>query len=345
MKRNHWRSKIRHAVPVLRNFLIDRFRIGPSLLDQLGFSPFLVQLVVTRRCNLSCGYCNEYDHESRPVPTEAIRRRLDKVHDLGALAVEFTGGEPLLHPEIVEIVRYATTLGFPARMMISNACLFTEKKIKELDEAGLTELQISIDGVEPNDVTVKVLKRLREKLELVSRHARFSVQLNGVIGACPPKDVLEMIDFAREMGFRPRVLVLHDGDGQVKLSREELAVYAEVKRRMGRRFSESHGYREKLLAGEAAPFKCRSGARYLYVDEFGLVHPCSQRMKEFSKPLLEYTTADLKEMFYRYKPCNRLCTVGCARTTSAYDEWRFQREGEPARTASSIARLKERRKA
>ena len=60
--------------------------------------PFLAQLVVTRRCNLTCGYCNEYDDFSKPVPTEVVKARLDHLADLGTLVVTLTGGEPLLHP-------------------------------------------------------------------------------------------------------------------------------------------------------------------------------------------------------------------------------------------------------
>ena len=80
----------------------------------------------------------------------------------------------------------------------------------------------------------------------------------------------------------------------------------------------------QLLAGKEAPFKCRAGARYLYLDEHGLVHWCSQQRQDFEKPLADYSVKDLKDQFYKYKDCSLLCTVGCARTSSAYDEWRRQ---------------------
>ena len=74
-----------------------------------------------------------------------------------------------------------------------------------------------------------------------------------------------------------------------------------------------------------APFKCRSGFRYLYVDEFGSVHWCCQTRGVFSKDLLAYTYADLREQFDTPKNCSTHCTIGCARTASATDEWRSQR--------------------
>src|SRR5688572_12854184 len=99
----------------------------PSMARRLLYSPFLAQLVVTRRCNLSCGYCNEYDETSEPVPTETLERRMDKLAELGTWSVEFTGGEPLLHPEIPRLIRHGKKKGFRKVMLLTNAFLLNEK--------------------------------------------------------------------------------------------------------------------------------------------------------------------------------------------------------------------------
>ena len=49
-------------------------------------------MVVTRRCNLACGYCNEYDDVSSPVPTDQLLREVDRVADLGTIVLTLTGG-------------------------------------------------------------------------------------------------------------------------------------------------------------------------------------------------------------------------------------------------------------
>jgi MoaA/NifB/PqqE/SkfB family radical SAM enzyme len=299
------------------------------LLNRLRFAPFLAQLVVTRRCNLSCGYCNEYDAASPPVPSRLLRARIDHLKKLGTFSLELTGGEPLLHPEICELIAHARARAFHKVMMISNAYLLGVEMVEELNRAGLMELQVSVDGVKPNDVTVKVLRPLLPKLEVLARLARFRVVLSAVLGACPPAEALEVVRTARELGFRPRVLVLHDTQGQISLDAAGRATLSELRRQLGPALSEAHDYRQRILKYGAAPFKCRAGSRYLYVDEHGDVAWCSQTRELFRKPLLEYHPADLRRQFYTGKPCSDACTLGCVRTQSAYDEWRSQAPATP----------------
>lgn len=293
---------------------------------RLLYAPFLAQMVVTRYCNLDCGYCSEFDKVSKPIPTEELKARLAKLRELGTFAAELTGGEPMTHPDIYELIRYARhDLGFFRVQMISNAYLFNADKIRKLNEAGLHELQISIDGVEPNDITIKVLKPLKKKLLAVAREAKFKVVLNSVIGSAPPDEVLEVIDFATEHGFVPRVSFVHDDKGQIKLTPEEMQLIPRIKERLGRRFFNGGDYRQRLMNEGEAPFRCRAGSRYLYIDEFGTVRWCSQTRDGWGIPLAEYTADDLREQFHTPKGCNTGCTLGCVRHCSRYDEWRGQR--------------------
>jgi MoaA/NifB/PqqE/SkfB family radical SAM enzyme len=296
-----------------------------NVFQWLRYGPWLAQVVVTRRCNLTCGYCTEYDRTSDPVPYDDLASRLAKLSELRTWAVCLTGGEPTMHPRLPDLVAEMKRLGFKRRMMITNGTRLTPKLIGALNDAGLTDMQISVDGVKPNDVTIKTLKPLRKKLELLAKKATFRVVMSGVIGSAPPEEALEVVDFAKAHGFTPRVLLLHDQDGQLRLSRQELIAYAEAKRRIGERANEARGYRGKMIESGKASFKCRSGSRYLYVDEFGSVHWCYQTREAFSKDLLAYTYADLREQFDTKKDCSTRCTIGCARTASATDEWRPQR--------------------
>jgi MoaA/NifB/PqqE/SkfB family radical SAM enzyme len=290
----------------------------------LRFGPFLAHLVVTRRCNLSCGYCNEYDDHSPPVPFEVLEHRLVKLRELRTWMVCLTGGEPTVHPELVRIVARMRELGFRRRQLITNGYLMTPDLIERLNQAGLTDLQISVDGVQRNPTTVKVLEKLRGKLLDLSKHARFEVVVSGVIGSAPPEEALEVVRFARANRLTPRIILLHDGSGRLNLSVDELAAYREVKRIIGRRGREASDYREELIEHGRAPFRCRAGSRYLYVDEHGKVAWCSQTRDVFERDLESYSFADLRQQFHTVKTCSDGCTVGCVRTASSYDGWRAQ---------------------
>jgi len=291
----------------------------------LDRGPFLAHLVVTRRCNLACGYCNEYDSTSAPVAWELLDARLRKLRELRAWMLCLTGGEPTMHPELPRIVARMRELGFRRRQLITNGYRLTKDGILALNDAGLTDLQISIDGVKGNDTTIKVLEHLEKRLELLSEHASFTVVVSAVIGSAPPSEALEVVRFTQRLGLTPRIVLLHDGSGRLQLGADELAAFREVKRLLGSRGRESGDYRQRLIDDGRAPFRCRAGARYLYVDEFGKVHWCSQTKDLFAKDLADYTPDDLARQFDTVKPCADQCTVGCARSASAYDGWRPQR--------------------
>ena len=292
--------------------------------DWIRYGPFLAQIVVIRRCNLSCAYCSEYDKTSDPIPYQDLTARFEKLRELKTWAVCLTGGEPTLHPQLPKLVAKLKSLGIQRRLMITNGYLLSRELIEDLNESGLTDLQISIDGVNPTKTTVKTLNPLRKKLSLLSKYARFKVVMSGVIGSAPPSEALEVVDFAKSNGFIPRILLIHDEKGQLNLSEEELKAYREVKKKIKSRFEDADEYRENLIQDGIAPFKCRAGSRYLYIDEFGKVHWCYHTRNAFSKDLLEYSLQDLKEQFYTHKTCNETCTLGCVRTSSVYDQWRKQ---------------------
>src|SRR5215510_107445 len=71
----------------------------------------LAHIIPMRRCNLACGYCNEYDQTSKPIPLDVMKKRLDKLADLGTSIITISGGEPMMHPELDEIIRYIRSHG------------------------------------------------------------------------------------------------------------------------------------------------------------------------------------------------------------------------------------------
>src|SRR5262245_54322026 len=114
-------------------------RVASSVFDE--DRPMLVHLVPIRRCNLACGYCNEYNDHSPPVPTDEMFRRVDKLAELGTAVITISGGEPLLHPELPQIIERIKSHGMVCTL-ITNGYLLVPEQIRALNAAQLDRLQI-----------------------------------------------------------------------------------------------------------------------------------------------------------------------------------------------------------
>ncbi len=291
--------------------------------------PVMAHVVVTRRCNLSCGYCHEYDKVSAPVPFDTMRARLRHLADLGTVLVTLTGGEPLLHPDLVAIVREVRTLGMTPAMN-TNAYLLTRAHIEALNEAGLYAMQISIDNLEPGEVSKKSLRPLRKKLQLLKTHARFRVRINTVLGAGPPAEALQVAREVLALGFDAKCSLVRHESGQLKeQDAHARAIYDQIRAlgsRSARYFSED--FQVAMLRDGKLDWKCRAGARFFTVCEQGLVHLCTPRYHQPAKPLLAYGVDDIRRAFNAKKACAATCPIAYAHQGSQLDGWRPQREAD-----------------
>src|ERR1700746_815827 len=179
--------------------------------------PFLAHIIPMRRCNLDCTYCNEFEDTSKPVPPEGEKRRLNIRAEMGPSFIAISGGEPLMHPELDEIIRHIRKRGMIAGL-ITNGFFLNRERIERLNEAGLEHLQISIDNVVPDEVSKKSLKTLDGRLVTLSLHAVFQGNINSVLGSGvkDPEDALKIAHRAVELGFTSTVGIIHDNNGQLK---------------------------------------------------------------------------------------------------------------------------------
>jgi MoaA/NifB/PqqE/SkfB family radical SAM enzyme len=286
--------------------------------------PVLAQIVPARFCNLSCGYCNEYDKVSEPVPLEEMYRRIDHLGKLGTAMIGISGGEPLTHPDLDDIIRRIRKTGAIAGM-ITNGYLLNVDRIDRLNRAGLDHMQISIDNLQPDEVSMKSLKVLDKKLEMLSKYAEFHVNINSVVGGGfqNPNDALVIGKRAVELGFQSTIGIIHDGSGQLKpLQEAEAKVYFEMTHRKKSNYSRFDKFQEAIAQGRPNDWRCRAGSRYLYICEDGLVHYCSQQRGFPGVPIADYTTADVKREFLTAKSCSPNCTIGCVHRISYIDHWR-----------------------
>jgi MoaA/NifB/PqqE/SkfB family radical SAM enzyme len=292
--------------------------------------PVLAQIVPMRFCNLSCTYCNEYDKVSEPVSLTEMNRRIDHLGRLGTAMVGISGGEPLTHPELDDIIRRIRRTGAIAGM-ITNGYLLNVERIERLNRAGLDHLQISIDNVMPDEVSKKSLKVLDKKLQLLREHADFHVNINSVIGA-GVKDQRDAVTIGRravELGFSSTVGIIHDGTGQLKpMDDVAQSVFAEMKKLGKKNYARLNRFQDNIALGQPNDWRCRAGARYIYICEDGLVHYCSQQRGYPGIPLAEYSVNDIRREFLSRKSCAPNCTISCVHQTSFTDFWRAPQKYE-----------------
>ena len=314
-------------------FYRTRFRELKSIAKALLSTrhPFLVHIIPMRRCNLDCGYCNEYDDVSTPVPLEEMKRRLDALANMGSSIITISGGEPLLHPDLDDIIGHIRRRGMIAGM-ITNGFFLNKERIERLNAAGLEHLQISIDNATPDEMSKKSLKTLDGRLEMLSEWAIFQVNINSVLGSGVKnsEDALQIAHRALELGFTSTVGIIHDHDGQLKpLAQRDQEIFEEIMTLGKRSYSRFNEFQHNVAKGREHDWKCRAGSRYLYICENGLVHWCSQQRGYPGIPLESYTAEMRRREFHTHKGCAPMCTVSCVQQVGILDNWRAPQTLQP----------------
>src|ERR1700761_3031802 len=322
LKPGHRPMPLRRRIKAATRRLRELRGIASALLST--GHPYMAHIVPMRRCNLACTYCNEFDDHSDPVPIDEMLRRIDHLGRMGTSVITISGGEPLLHPELDQIIARIRKTGAIAGM-ITNGYLLMPDRIERLNKAGLDHMQISIDNVMPDDVSKKSLKVLDKKLQMLAEHADFHVNINSVVGGgiANPQDALTVSKRALDLGFSSTIGIIHDGDGQLKpLGDAERSVWDQVRQLPRRSYSRFNHFQEAIANGKTNDWRCRAGGRYLYICENGLVHYCSQQRGYPGVPLAGYTTEDVEREFLTEKSCAPSCTISCVHQVSYIDHWR-----------------------
>lgn len=138
----------------------------------------LVQLL--RQCNYQCLHCSQAaphvgDQRVEVVPVEIVKRRIDDLCTSGLKRVRFTGGEPLLHPQLAEIVAYAKSLSLDTSIVTNGILLRTTAR--DLIDAGLNAVWISLYG--PNQDAYEAMAQRRAPVELFGSVIK-SLSISGV---------------------------------------------------------------------------------------------------------------------------------------------------------------------
>lgn len=325
---------------------IDYIRAAKRAFDD---RPLQCSLYVTDRCNLDCSYCTEYDNSREHPPLAVIKRRLDHIRSLGTLRVALVGGEPLLHPDIVEIVRYAREIGF-STSLTTNGFPLTRTLIGELEKAGLEVMQISVDRMTPSDITKKSVKSVAGRIEMM-RHSRIKTHITGTICADTVDQAEAVLDYGLGIDMPTEVRLVHAGpDGVMRVepaSREQQRALVETMLERKRRGEKVHTstaileYQLKLIDGEATgtDWTCAAGYKIFFVSADGKFMECSMRPTD--RDILDMRRGDLRG-YFRQKACQVGCGVYCAVSTSRFvsDPFGFVGKEIAARAKQMVGELR-----
>jgi MoaA/NifB/PqqE/SkfB family radical SAM enzyme len=287
--------------------------------------PLQCSLYVTDQCNLDCHYCTEYDNS---VPHPAIgdlKRWVEKIRDLGTERIALVGGEPLMHPDIVELVRYCRELGF-STSLTTNGFLLSRELVGDLESAGLGVMQISVDRMTPSAVTRKSMKTLLAKLDLVME-SRIKLHVTGVICGDTLDECEAVLATGLGKGIPTEIRLVHAGPDSVYRvdpgSKERLRVLLQsmmARKSAGERIHTTRTmlqYQLDLLEGRDPEWTCTGGYKFFFVSARGRFMECSMRPTPYH---IEEMTRERMRAFYRKKECQSGCGVYCVVSASMFYE-------------------------
>jgi pyrroloquinoline quinone biosynthesis protein E len=164
-------------------------------------NPLALIAELTHRCPLHCVYCSnplELTQRSTELSTEDWVRVFQEAAALGVLQADFTGGEPLTRPDILELIRAARGAGLYANLITSGLPL-DEPRLEALVQAGLDHFQLSFQGAREEIAQeisgTKAHPQKLRVLEWLKRH-RVAVTLNFVIHRRNIDQLAEMLTLA-----------------------------------------------------------------------------------------------------------------------------------------------------
>lgn len=223
-------------------------------------SPRSVRISITDRCDFACTYCRPSrsdGYAETRLSVDAWRTTIDGLVAAGVRRVRITGGEPLVHPRVVEIVRAIADRGVDDLALTTNASQLA-RLARPLAEAGLRRVNVSIDSLDPARFAAitrgGALGAVIAGIDAAIEAGLGPIKLNTVVLRGVNDDELEpIVRWAWARGLVPRFLEVMPIAEGAKLWREHLVPVAEMRARLA----------ALLAEGELAPEPDRGPARYL----------------------------------------------------------------------------------
>jgi MoaA/NifB/PqqE/SkfB family radical SAM enzyme len=308
---------------LLTNDLGKKLRFARNLLTR---NMVHVNLQILYQCNFRCRICDfwkeSYRDKGRLSAAEADIIA-NKLNEIGPQIISIGGGEPMLHPELVPIVRALSRHHFP--VMITNGSRVTEATARPLWQAGMLEISVSIDYADPHKHDaqrghpgayaqgMRALKILHE----TRTHPEQRVNMISVIADDNLDEVEPLIAMCRDMGITYLVTLYSHSRGS-KPARAETdnpgTRLLGLKNRH-RHFVALRGYLEKFPSapGQAGSGRCHAGRNLCNIDSRGQVSFCIDRLGSPAGNILTEPMHEIKDRLLASHAANdcRECWTSC----------------------------------
>lgn len=329
------------------------------VLDKGG--PGFCQFALNNACNANCGFCN-FARDSLPkshwkfVERQGGLDAIDIMYRQGIRYLLFTGGEPTLHPDLVDFVRHGAALGMKV-MLVSNAGLFKPHKLRELHAAGVSSFIISVDAAsaelhEQNRGLPGVCEKIREAvtiLEELGVHPTASVTMSRLVDYDALPGFLASLGFTAVTFSYPLThlnsnFLGFSGSDLVDYSKEELLAAFDKVEALKKSFrvvnpTASIDDMKRHLHGTKERFPCLGGYRYFYLDWDLMLWRCHY----WEAPMCSIYEFDDSKLVR--DNCTR-CMIDCYRDASAmqhiavsvHDAYQAAKRGRLGESARALTR-------
>ncbi len=309
-------------------------------------APFYAHFYVTEQCNLQCKMCNIWKRKSKEMTIKEIEQCAKILKELKAQNIVITGGEPLLRPDIADIVMLLHDYGFSIRLQ-TNGTLITERKIRALTEAGLQNITISLDTLDHEKFdwicgSKDILQKVEKSLDIAADYMKGFIVVNIAVSRINISELPDIVRFVHSKGAYASIVPVHlqpDKSNQgfcygyhqeMLFSNEALSeiekVYAEIMK------MKKESYRiinsRKFLKASLDYFRtgdyswnCKAGERFFVVYPDGGVAPCDVFPALFnikSNGLKKFRSADYQESVRHLREGCSGCMIGCWRETNLF---------------------------
>lgn len=252
--------------------------------------PLLVHFEVTMRCNARCSFCDYWKTEASAKATE-LKSFVDAARFFDPMMITFTGGEPTLRRDLEELVAgVAAAVRIKYISMITHGGMLTPERARSLWDAGINQLNISLDYLDGRHDVARGIPGLTEKLmrNVPAMRGRGidNIRFNTVIKDDNLDQIMPIIRRAQEMGVGVNLSVYTDSKNgntahlpradQMQAIESLVAEILAFKRRKRGIVTSSDHYIEQIpryFRGEMTE-PCQSGLRTIHIDPMGNVRRC-----------------------------------------------------------------------